>query len=392
MISPFLQRALLALIVGSLAACGTPRKPTVTIPDKPPAAPVAALPVGMVPDTAPLPASVQRAKSRWQPVRWAELPGLAQDDVRPAMEAWQQSCERPPAALAALCPDIQRLQQASTAQVWHWLQTYMQPYRVQSLDGQTQGMLTAYYEPVFAAKRRPDAQFRYPLYSLPNGFGSRKPWYTRQQIDTQAHVQAALAGREIAWLDDPVDVLILHIQGSGRLIMTEADGRQRPIRAAFAGTNDHPYGSVGKWLLDRGLVRDATWPGISAWVQANPSRVQEMLWSNPRYVFFKEEPLDAVSSNLGPRGAQGVPLTAGRSIAVDRNSIPYGTPVWLHSSGPTQALSRLVMAQDTGSAIVGAVRADYFMGSGKEAGDIAGRTKQDLRLWVLWPKGVAVPR
>ncbi len=271
----------------------------------------------------------------------------------------------------------------------------MQPYRVESLSGQAQGTLTAYYEPVFAARRVPDAQFRYPLYSAPvgvQGFGQRKPWLTRQQIESQASVQAALRGHEIAWLDDPVDVLILHIQGSGRLTMTEADGRQHPIRAAFAATNDHPYRSVGKWLLDRGLVRDATWPGISAWVQANPGRVQEMLWSNPRYVFFKEEPLDEVSTNFGPRGAQGVPLTAERSIAVDRNSIPYGTPVWLLSSGPTQALSRLVMAQDTGSAIVGAVRADYFMGSGKAAGDIAGRTKQDLRLWVLWPKGVAVPR
>ena len=152
------------------------------------------------------------------------------------------------------------------------------------------------------------------------------------------------------------------------------------MRAAFAATNDHPYRSVGKWLLERGLVRDATWPGITAWTQANPSRVQEMLWSNPRYVFFREEALDEVSSNFGPKGAQGVPLTAERSIAVDRRSIPYGTPVWLSSSGPTQALNRLVLAQDTGSAIVGAVRADYFMGSGEIAGDIEGRTRQDLRL------------
>jgi membrane-bound lytic murein transglycosylase A len=173
--------------------------------------------------------------------------------------------------------------------------------------------------------------------------------------------------------------------------MTEPDGRQRQVRAAFAATNDHPYRSVGKWLLERGLVRDATWPGITAWTQANPSRVQEMLWSNPRYVFFREEALDEVSSNFGPKGAQGVPLTAERSIAVDRRSIPYGTPVWLSSSGPTQALNRLVLAQDTGSAIVGAVRADYFMGSGEIAGDIAGRTKQDLRLWVLWPKGAPAP-
>lgn len=345
----------------------------------------------MVPDTAPLPAPIVRPQSRWVPVRWAELPGLAEDDIHQALGAWQLSCERPPAALATLCGDLRRLSMASHAQVWHWLQTHMQPYRVESHSGQAVGMLTAYYEPFLRAQRQPDERFRYPLYGLPRGFGSRKPWYTRQQIDTLPEAQAALAGRELAWLDNPVDALVLHIQGSGRLLITEPDGRQHQIRMAFAGTNDHPYGSVGKWLLDRRLVRDATWPGINAWVQANPQRVQEMLWSNPRYVFFKEEPLEGVDQQLGPRGAQGVPLTPGRSIAVDRSSIPYGTPVWLHSSGPTQKLSRLVLAQDTGSAIVGAVRADYFMGWGDEAGDIAGRTKQDLRLWVLWPKGAPAP-
>ena len=379
----FLPRALLLLIVGSLLACSTPRKDSVTIADK-----AAHLPSGMVADTAPLPPPIVRAQSRWIPVRWTELPGLAEDDIHQALQAWQHSCENPPAALAALCPDIRRLSLASPAQIWHWLQTHMQPYRVEDRSGQSSGMLTAYYEPFFTARRQPDAQFRYPLYAPPASLGSRKPWFTRQQIDTLPQVQSALAGREIAWLDDPIKVLILHIQGSGRLRITEPDGREHQIRAAFAATNDHPYRSVGKWLLDRNLVRDATWPGISAWTQANPQRVQEMLWSNPRYVFFKEEALDEVSSHFGPKGAQGVPLTPERSIAVDRASIPYGTPVWLFSSGPTQALSRLVLAQDTGSAIVGAVRADYFMGWGEEAGEIAGRTKQDLRLWALWPKGV----
>ncbi len=378
----FLPRALLLLIVGSLLACSTPRKDSVTIADK-----AAHLPSGMVADTDPLPAPIVRAQSRWIPVRWTELPGLAEDDIHQALQAWQHSCENPPAALAALCPDIRRLSLASPAQIWHWLQTHMQPYRVEDRSGQSSGMLTAYYEPFFTARRQSDPQFRYPLYAPPAGLGSRKPWFTRQQIDTLPQVQSALAGREIAWLDDPIKVLILHIQGSGRLRITEPDGREHQIRAAFAATNDHPYRSVGKWLLDRNLVRDATWPGISAWTQANPQRVQEMLWSNPRYVFFKEEALDEVSSHFGPKGAQGVPLTPQRSIAVDRASIPYGTPVWLFSSGPTQALSRLVLAQDTGSAIVGAVRADYFMGWGDEAGEIAGRTKQDLRLWALWPKG-----
>ena len=180
--------------------------------------------------------------------------------------------------------------------------------------------------------------------------------------------------------------MVLHIQGSGRLRITEPDGSVSLVRVAYAGTNDQPYQSVGRWLLDQGLTRDATWPGIRAWVAANPQRTNELLWSNPRYVFFREEPLNPLDAGFGPRGAQGVPLTPGRSIAVDRQSIPYGTPVWLASSGPQVQLNRLVLAQDTGSAILGAVRADYFTGWGPEAGDIAGRLKQNLRLWALWPK------
>jgi membrane-bound lytic murein transglycosylase A len=158
------------------------------------------------------------------------------------------------------------------------------------------------------------------------------------------------------------------------------------VRLAFAGSNEHPYRSVGSWLLQQGLVRDASWPGIKAWAQRNPQRLNEMLWTNPRYVFFREEPISPADEADGPRGAQGVPLTAGRSIAVDPQSIPYGTPVWLASPGPTVALQRLVLAQDTGAAIVGAVRADYYMGSGTEAGELAGRLKQPLAMWVLWPR------
>jgi membrane-bound lytic murein transglycosylase A len=209
-------------------------------------------------------------------------------------------------------------------------------------------------------------------------------------METLPEARAQLRGREIAWLADPVDALMLQIQGSGRLRITEPDGSQRMVRLAYAGTNEHPYRSVGGWLLQQGAVRDASWPGIKAWVRANPHRVREMLWSNPRTVFFREEPLGSFDAAFGPRGAQGVALTPGRSIAVDKESIPYGAPVWLASAGPQVSLRRLVLAQDTGSAIVGAVRADYFMGWGPEAGEIAGRLKQPVRLWVLWPRGAGL--
>lgn len=333
-----------------------------------------------------VPGTLTQAKSRWVPVAWSELPGFDADALHEAWNAWLRSCERPAPAFAPLCGDVRRLSIASPGEQRGWIMQRLQPYRIESLEGSADGLLTGYFEPYLDAARQPGNGFGVPLYAPPADLATRKPWYTRQQIETLREAQAQLAGRAIAWVRDPVEALVLHIQGSGRLRVQEADGSQRLVRLAYAGTNDQPYRSVGKWLLDQGLVRDATWPGISAWVAQNPQRVNEMLWSNPRYVFFREEPLDALDAAFGPKGAQGVPLTPGRSIAVDRQSIPYGTPVWLASSGPTAQLSRLVLAQDTGSAILGAVRADYFTGWGQEAGDIAGRLKQNLRLWALWPR------
>ena len=379
----------MALIVGTLVACSS--GPSLS-PGPSRDGPQTGFPTGDVVDTAPLGPPSYRPKSRWLPVRWAELPGLQQDALHEAWNAWLRSCERPPVQLAGLCQDVRRLSIASVEEQRHWMQSNLQPYRIESLDGKSQGMLTSYYEPEMVGSRVRTAQFSVPLYRTPLSLGTRKPWFSRQQIDTLPEAQAALAGREIAWLSDPVEALVLHIQGSGRLRLTEADGSVRMVRLAYAGTNDHPYKSVGRWLLDRNLITDASWPGISAWIAANPQRVQEMLWSNPRYVFFKEERLEGLDAQFGPRGAQGVPLTPGRSIAVDRGSIPYGTPVWLYSRGMEVEYQRLVMAQDTGTAIVGAVRADFFMGWGKEAGDLAGRIKQPLRLWALWPKGLPVPQ
>jgi membrane-bound lytic murein transglycosylase A len=275
-----------------------------------------------------------------------------------------------------------------------WMMSHLQPYRVEAIEGGSDGLLTSYYEPLFDASATQRPGFEVPLYAPPDGLADAKragrAWFSRQDIDTSPQAQAALRGREVAWLADPVDALVLHIQGSGRLRITGPDGRVRVVRMAFAGSNEQPYQSVGRWLLDRGYIRDASWPGIKAWIAStqptNPRLVQEMFWSNPRYVFFREETRSGADMSLGPRGAQGVPLTPGRSIAVDKDSIPYGTPVWLASDGGNGSLQRLVFAQDTGSAITGAVRADYFAGTGPEAGDFAGRMKQGLRLWVLWPK------
>lgn len=366
-----------------LAACSSP-------PPRPTGSSQAASnparsPAGPAPDQ-PLPSPRVQARSLWTPVDWAELPGFEQDSLHEAWNAWLKSCERPSPVFAALCKDVRQLSLADAQAQRDWMQNQLQPYRISSHAGQAEGLLTAYYEPLLDATRQPSGPFRVPLHQAPAGLATRKPWYSRQDMDTLPAAQAALRGREIAYLSDPIDVLGLHIQGSGRLRLTEPNGEQKTIRVAFAGTNEQPYQSIGRWLLDQGLVRDATWPGIKAWLAQNPHRTQELLWRNPRYVFFKEEPLSSLDPDDGPRGAQGVPLTPGRSIAVDPQSIPYGTPVWLASAGPQTRLQKLVLAQDTGSAIVGAVRADYFVGAGPQAGELAGRMKQPLQLWALWPK------
>lgn len=338
-------------------------------------------------DIAQLPPVRHQAKSRWVPVRWAELPGFSDDALHEAWNAWLKSCERPGPAFAPLCPDVRVLSLASPQQQRRWMMQRLQPYRIEpQAGGASDGLLTAYFEPVLQASRMRQGEFAVPLYRPPERLAARKPWFTRKEMETLPEARAALRGQEIAWLANPVDALLLQIQGSGRLQLRESDGQLRMVRLAYAATNDQPYGSVGRWLLDQQQVREASWPSIRNWVALNPQRVNEMLWSNPRTVFFREEPLSEFDAAFGPRGAQGVPLTPGRSIAVDPGSIPYGTPVWLASSGPVLKLQRLVLAQDTGSAIVGAVRADYFVGWGDLAGEIAGRLKQPLQLWAFWPK------
>ena len=254
--------------------------------------------------------------------------------------------------------------------------------------GEVSGLLTGYFEPVFSASRVKKAGFEIPLYAptidILNLKNTHTKWYSRQEIETSSFAQDALKGQEIAWMSDPLDALILQIQGSGRLNILEADGSQKWIKVVYAASNEHPYQSIGRYLLDHAEITDATWPGIKAWAIKNPDRTKSLLWVNPRYVFFKEEPLE--NTNTGPKGAQGIELTPGRSVAVDPQYISYGTPLWLVSEGPTLQLRKWVMAQDTGSAITGPIRADYFVGTGVQAGEIAGHLRQPLSMWALLPR------
>jgi len=374
-----------ALILGALLAlsgCGAP--PLVREPAPGPALQEPA-PASVPAASAPRERAVlQRERARWVAHDWSELPGWGEDRAAELWPALLQSCARPAPGWSTLCARAALQAPADDMEAQLFLMKHLQPYRVESLEGEALGLITGYYEPMLEARRAPQGSFRTPLHGPPPDLAQRRPYYTRQQIESDGELRARLKRHELAYVEDPLDALVLQIQGSGRLRLP--DGRW--LRLAFAGHNDQPYQSIGRSLIERGELRagEASWPAIKDWARRNPQRVNELLWSNPRYVFFREEALPDPAQ--GPRGAQGVPLTPGRSIAVDRASIPYGTPVWLDTSEPlsSQPLRRLVMAQDTGSAITGAVRADYFWGWGSEAEAQAGRMKQPLRMWVLWPR------
>ena len=331
---------------------------------------------------------IVRGQSRWIPASWDALPGWKEDALLQAWPALLRSCQRPTPEWTGACARAMQVAPRDERQVRDWLIRNLQPYRVESLQGNAQGLITGYYEPTFDARRQPYGAYRVPVYSAPADLAARRPYWTRREIETVPAAQAALRGREIAYLDDPLDALALHIQGSGRLRITEGDGSVRTVRVAYAGSNDQPYRSVGRWLIDQGELpaAQASWPAIREWARRNPARIDELAWSNPRYVFFREETV--TDPRLGPRGAQGVALTPGRSIAIDPKQLPYGTPVWIDTTEPlsSRPLRRLVVAQDTGSAIVGPVRADYFWGWEGDSAEAAGRMRQGLRIWVLWPR------
>jgi membrane-bound lytic murein transglycosylase A len=209
------------------------------------------------------------------------------------------------------------------------------------------------------------------------------PYYSRGEIDARGD---AFAAPVIAWSADPVELFFLQIQGSGQVRLENGER----IRVGFAEQNGHPYRSLGRHLVERGEMplEQASMQGIKAWAAANPQKLQEALNQNPSYVFFRELP-----ATDGPIGALNIPLHAERSLAVDRRYVPLGAPVYLATTLPLseEPLQRLMAAHDTGGAIRGVVRADFFWGTGPEAGAQAGRMRQQGRLWLLWPIGEPLP-
>lgn len=286
-----------------------------------------------------------------------------------------------------------------------YFESFFVPNQVLTPEGSDEGLVTGYYEPLLHGARKRGGPYQTPLYRVPDDLitvdlasvypelkGMRLrgrlvgkklvPYSPRADIE-----RGDGAGKELLWVDDPVEAFFLQVQGSGRVQLADT---QETVRVAYADQNGYPYKSIGRYLVDKGelTVEQASAQGIKAWIAGHPTRQQELFNANPSYVFFKEERLPDPS--VGPKGALGVPLTPQRSVAVDAQLLPLGAPVFLST---TQAnsdipLQRLVMAQDTGGAIRGAIRVDFFFGFGAEASENAGRMKQRGKVWVLLPKQV----
>jgi membrane-bound lytic murein transglycosylase A len=394
-----LQKAALALLGLVVAACGTePEAPTPSVP-----------------------------ALRLQPISFAELQGWSDDDPSAAILAFRRSCAR-----LAVRPDDQRIAEdpavaplAGTAGAWRgacaaavepaspeqtraFFEEWFQPYLVSDRD-QAHGLFTGYYEPLLHGSRRFGGGYTVPLYRAPDDLirvdlGRFKPelagqtitgrvegstfvpYYARAEIDA-----GALEGRELelVWVDDPVAKFFLQIQGSGQI---QLDDGER-MRVGYAGQNGHQYHAIGRDLVARGVmtIDEVSLQSIRDWLIANPEEAQALMARNGSYVFFDER--SELNPAEGPIGAQGVPLTPGRSLAVDPRYIPLGTPVWLDATAPWPEgegpLRRLLIAQDTGGAIKGPVRGDVFWGTGARAEAIAGRMRSQGRYVVLLPKAAA---
>ena len=357
----------------------------------------------------------------YSPASFAALPGWQDDDQAAAWPALAESCKAlatRPAAWAvwsAVCVAANGFDAQDAAAVRSFFETHFTPWRVSGSDGSDSGLVTGYYEPLLSGSWTRSATYATPLYAPPEDLltvdlaelypelrGKRVrgrlegrrvvPYWTRADIDAG---RAALDAKALVYVTDPVDAFFLQVQGSGRIEL--ADGSV--VRLGYADQNGQPYRSIARVLIDRGemTVDQASMQSIREWGIRHPDRLEALLDENPSYVFFRILPPPAPGSLEaqidGQTGSLGVPLLAQRTVAVDPHSIPLGAPVWLATTQPLsdQPLQRLVLAQDTGGAIRGPVRADFFWGFGDDAGSKAGRMRQQGRLWLLWPRGATPP-
>ena len=390
-----------AVVALALAACTTPVPPPAPEPVRPP---VIMPPPVVIPTPVPEPV----ATPLMTPTTFAALPGWQQDDVRQAWPAFMASCavlmrkeEWKPA-----CGAASAVAASDALAVRSYFERWFVPNQIRAADGANTGLITGYYEASLRGARKRGGAFQTPLYAVPDDLltlelGSVYPEMKGKRVrgklvgkkvvpySSRAEMgEARLAGKELVYVDDPVEAFFLEVQGSGRVQLADSGDT---VRLSYADQNGHPYKAIGRWLVEQGELtqEQATAQGIKAWIVANPTRRQELFNVNPSFVFFREERIPDPS--VGPKGALGVPLTAGRSVAIDPTMLPLGAPIFLSTteSNSEVPMQRLVMGQDTGGAIRGAVRADFFFGFGYDAMEKAGRMKQRGQLWVLMPKAAA---
>lgn len=375
-------------------------------------------------NTAPATA-VANTDTRFTPAEFSQLPGWDVDSVADTLFALRNSCitmmrvpkVRPvgPSGIGGThadwfdaCEALVRLTEEkeppiTDAEARTFFEQYFRVWQISDGDADPNGLFTGYYEPLIHASRKRGGKYQTPVYARPGDMVSVTlshflPGQEGKQItgkvvdgrlvkydDRATIARKGLEGRAdaIVWADSPIDVFFLEIQGSGRAQLEDGS----TIRLGYAAQNGHAYHAIGKTLLDRGEATRAemSMPFIRNWLETHPKQAQSLMNRNPSYVFFEEQ------EGPGPLGAQGVALTAGRSLAVDRFRFPYGAPVFLDAAHPLDGqprLQRLMVAQDTGGAIRGAVRGDVFWGFGPEAEQAAGVMKSRGQYWMLLPRSV----
>jgi peptidoglycan lytic transglycosylase A len=404
-VTRFASTAATLLVVAGCATAPQPPEPTRPAA-KPPPAPAAVLPS--------LPA-------QYAQVAWSALPGWSDDNLSEIWPALRAGCAALVNAAAtravweAPCAASASVVATDKTAVRAFFERHFSPWRVTAADGGDTGLITGYYEPLLNGSRIRSDRHRVPLYAAPDDLltidltelypdlkdrrlrgrvQGRKviPYWTRADIENG---KGPPAMKELVYVDDPVEAFFLQIQGSGRVRLAEGG----VVRVGYADQNGHPFRSIGRILIDRGeLTADrASMQGIKEWGRRNPDKLMPLLDENPSYVFFREVPPPLPGTPEaeidGPIGTLGIPLLRERTLAVDTRSVPLGAPVFLATTYPlsSRPLNRLMMAQDTGGAIRGAVRADFFWGFGEEAAREAGRMKQPLKMWVLLPNAFRAP-
>lgn len=332
------------------------------------------------------------------PVAFSDLPGWSSDHVAEVVPALLRSCAvNKKSEWVSICADIARLPSQDDAAIWAFFEARLQPYAVTGTQDNP-GLFTGYYEPQLHGSLQQEGTYQTPLYALPDDWvkvdlGDFKKELHGQHIigrveghafkpydDRAEIVSGSLQTRAqiLAYVDDPIDAFFLEVQGSGNIVLPQGDRMQ----VGYAGANGRAYVAIGKALADQNLIeKPVTMQKIRDWLKANPERRDEILNLNPSYVFFRK------IEGEGPIGAEGVALTSQRSLAVDPAFIPLGSLIWLDTTDSNgKPLQRLVMAQDTGGAIKGSMRGDFFWGSGDDAAAQAGAMQSKGRYYLLLPK------